>query len=747
MVARAAWFLLFLLLSGCSKHAASVLLPNELPRVTLTAAPSPGDDTKYIVDFDWSAFDPDGSIVRFEWALDPPAQGDTAWTPTRAHGVTLTVSATRPPDPLARPGTTVVSRAPHTFALVAIDDQGGRSPVVARSFTARTVAPESYITTPIPTHVTSAITLPQVEIRWRGVDPDQPLRHPPVVFKYRFVSLSTVSPDTRGIVAPGVLQEYFGKDFANGFAEWDSVPADSARYLASNLTPGTEYLFAVVARDEAGAYEPRFSLDSNVLQFHPTLDRTGPRLEVWNDFFHYAQDAGGVSLAPARIITLEVPEKLVMTFQWSGTPVSGSALSGYRWAVDLPEGDITNETSRSDDSDTRHWSTWALTEVQGTVGPFRGSADSTVSHYLYVEARDQIGFVTLAVVRLNVIAGRFDRDLLLVDDLYGATGDPRLTPYPTEAEQDSFLCAVGAGGTSTPGSFAGFAFDTLDTYYSPIRGKLPLSLLSRYKVVALQLDNSSATFGGVIRPMSTLLSINRPGELNTLAAYARQGGKLFFFGEGTLQAVAFGFFNTPFNPPVLPFGSSPSSPRTYVLRPGCFLYDFLHLRSEVNTAGTQQVQFTRNEQLRGAIPYLPRFRGEASETDRSHDPRIGPTAERNVALWDDLPLLATTTYRGANPDPAQRSINGTWYVSKPLRIIEDDEPALDTLYLVQAREFSGDGRGAFSDGQPNGVFYHGKDNPGIVWLGFPLTYFEPDASRALVRVVLRNLGLTPGHAL
>jgi len=34
-----------------------------------------------------------------------------------------------------------------------------------------------------------------------------------------------------------------------------------------------------------------------------------------------------------------------------------------------------------------------------------------------------------------------------------------------------------------------------------------------------------------------------------------------------------------------------------------------------------------------------------------------------------------------------------------------------------------------------------------VWLGFPLTFFEPDASRAVVRSVLRNLGLTPRRPL
>ena len=39
------------------------------------------------------------------------------------------------------------------------------------------------------------------------------------------------------------------------------------------LTPQTVYYFAIVAFDEAGAFEPRFTLDSNVLQFRPTLGR------------------------------------------------------------------------------------------------------------------------------------------------------------------------------------------------------------------------------------------------------------------------------------------------------------------------------------------------------------------------------------------------------------------------------------------------------------------------------------------
>jgi len=416
---------------------------------------------------------------------------------------------------------------------------------------------------------------------------------------------------------------------------------------------------------------------------------------------------------------------------------------------------------RTDDNDVHHWSNWSQDETRADVGPFNGSQDTTTSHFLYVEAMDQIGFVSLFTLRMRIIVAHFDQPLLVIDDQYGQLASVVSTyPYPTEAEQDTFYDAVGGfpdrlvGGSSRPGAFADFDFDTLDYQFSPYRAGIPLATLGHYRVLAWYTDNFSSgangntVFGSSLQA-DAIRFANTQGRLNTLAAYVAQGGKVFLFGDGIAPSIANGSFSstTSSSVPGIPYSSTPSPAKQYVLKPGCFLYDFIHLQSELNTAGTANIAFTKIEQLQGAIPYLPEFAGPATATDRSHDPRIGPSAARTAARWEGLPRLTLAAYRGANADPTLRSINQTWYVSKPLFVTEGQGAAtvsvLDTLYLLQARDYSLDGGGATSDGKPNAIDYHGIANGEIVWMGFPLYFFEVDQARQAVDVVLRNLGVAP----
>jgi len=748
--------LLVFALAGCGHSPASVALPNLLPEVQLTAAPRPGGTSTFVVSLSWSAFDADGQIQRFIYAVDPPVVGDTAWTATVEHQLSLTLPATVPPDPLSPQGVRIVARDMHTFVIRAVDNQGGRSPVVARSFTATTVAPETVIDAPSPTKQLAVSTLPTVNIRWHGVDPDGVTRTTPVLYKYKLVPSTDVQPAENNVANPGLVQDFFGKDRENGFADWDSTGSDEASFLAQNLTPGRTYLFAVVARDEAGAYEPRFILAANALYFRPTLQSLGPRITLFSQFYSRTQSTGGIITDPSKIPTIEIPQNTALAFQWSATTQSGSGISGYRWAVDIEGGDITNERSRSDDSDVHHWSTWSLGETHATVGPFVGNPDTTVQHFLYVEARDQVGFLSLFTLRLQVIAPQLDRPLLVIDDMQATQGTSLSGPYPFEAEQDTFHFAVGGvpdrlvGGTSQPGAFAGFPYDTLDYRFFG-RAGVPLSLLGHYRVVAWYTDNTSSS-GIADNPLggnkfsSALRYANVEGHLNTLAVYLRQGGRAFLFGDGVAPSVANGFWfvSNNFGVPFIPYVSTPQPARQYVLRPGCFLYDYLHLRSELNTAGTVSTQFTRNEQIKGAIPYLPEFAGPASDADRTHDPRIGPAAGRNVPLWEGLPRFTMANYRGAPADPLQRSINLTWYISKPLRVIENGESVMDTLYLLQARGYTGNGGNASaSDAMPNAIYYHGSEHGPVVWFGFPMYFFERDQARQAVATVLRVLGVEP----
>ncbi len=746
--------------NGCgARGPASALVPNLLPTVELTGAPQADSTTYFTVQFHWAAFDPDGQVVGFVYAVDPPVAGDTAWTATVAHDLTLRLPAETPPNPLNPPGQYVIGTNAHTFVLRAIDNEGGESPTVSRSFTARTVAPETAIREPVPNRQIPVNTLNQLIITWSGVDPDGATRKTPVVYKYRLVPARAIDPEFRVMPGPAAVQAFFGKDAANGFAGWDSTTTTPGAFQATGLTAGTVYVFAVAARDEAGAWEPRFRLDANVLAFRPGFANLGPAITVSNQFFTQTQRAGGVSLNPARIADMECPAGVVLHCHWSARPTQGTNLAAFRWAIDLPDGDVADETPRHDDSDVRHWSNWALSETSADAGPFAGSADSTLTHFLYVEARDQIGFVSLFTLRIRIIVARLDRSLLVVDDMYGQLNSVSSGfPYPTKAEQDTFHFAVGgfpdrmAGGISRPGAFSAFDFDTLDYRFFGQSG-IPLSVLGRYRVVAWYTDNFSSGAGGGINPTTggqpnALRYINTTGHLNSLAAYVAQGGKAFLFGDGIARSIANGFAESGVQAtgPAIPYSSSPAVPRSQVLVPGCFLYDFMHLDSELNTAGTA-TPITRPERLFGAIPYLPEFAGLASQTDRSHDPRIGPSAARGAARWEGLPRFTIASYRGAPIDPAERDINQTWYVSKPLVATEGVGDAavsiVDTLYLLQARDYSLDGAGALSDGCPNGLDIHPSESGEIVWFGFPLYDFELDQARQAVTTVLRALGVQP----
>ncbi len=732
-----------LLLPGCGSDPGGTALPNLRPEVRLTAAPRPLSETNYQVALSWSGYDPDGRIERFEYALDPAPDADTAWIATTAFTLDLALPSTSPSSPVPPAGTVAYSRDAHTFVLRAIDGIGDASPRVSRSFTSRTVSPEAFITAPIPNRQQPTSTRTSVTVRWRGIDSDAIDGAGPVGYRIRLVLATAVRPVQPELVTAAQIQEYFAREALAGFVGWETWDAATVARAYEGLSVDALHLFAVVAVDGAGATTQRFLRDANVLLFRPQLRNLGPRITLANEFFSRTQTTGGISLDPSRIPTIEVPEGVRVGFRWSALANTGSTITGYRWALDLAGGDITDETPRADDFDINRWSTWSISETSAGVGPFAGSADTTRTHFMYVEARDDLGFVSLFTLRMNVIRPTFENPLLVIDDMDGTLSYSPANPYPTEAEQDTFHFAVGGvpdrllGGTTVPGAFAGLPYDTLD-WRSARLTDITLERLGRYRVVAWYADNRASGQN------NALVQINTSGRLNTLAAYLRQGGKLFLFGEGAPACIGNGFLPPA---PFIPYSSSPANARQYVLRQGNFLHDYLHLRSEMNTAGTASISFTRLEQLRGAIPYLPPFRGPASDTDRAHDPRIGPGAERTALRWSALPHLTLDTFRGANPDVNQRSINQTWYVSKPNVITEGTGAAqravLDTLYLLQARDYSGAGPGALSDGMPNAIHYYGSEHGEVVWFGFPLHSFHRDEARAAVHAVMRVLGVDP----
>jgi hypothetical protein len=772
-------------LAGCGKSATGLLVAPKRPQVELTFAPIEGDSVSYSVRINWSGSDSDGQVVGFQYAVDPPASpspgNDTVWVDTRTSEVSLLFQSRTPRRPLAPPGFLVPSSDYHTFVIRAIDNEGLRSEPKYQSFTSFTIAPSTRITVPNGTALLSIRTTPSVTMEWVGEDPDGTQR--PVKYKFKLASAADLNPSDPGSITAGLVQQYFEADAVNYFATWDSVSGDTTSRFFEGLTPGTRYFFAIVAFDEAGAYEPRFNRDSNVLDFTPTLDKLGPKIRVFNEFFSREQVVGGVSLAESRIVKLQFPANASLVFNWSADPPQqGALITGYRWAVDIAGQDITNETPREDDNDFSHWSVWSLNETSARVGPFFATPESSSTHYFYLEARDNLGFVSLFTIRLTIVKPSFANPLLVIDDLYGPptngiAGNPppyniRLAgAYPLEAEADTFYYARGGfpdslyirsstnlNAVSLPGVFADYGPDTLDYRFYPIDG-IDLQKLSEYRVVCWYTDGQSAARNGSkfgsVSPQTAIRAINSTSRLNTLAVYLRQGGSAWLFGEGTTTSIANGYWSRFGTVPRLPYTSG-EDPRQNVLFPGNFLWDFVHMRSELNTAGASTFIAT---QLVSCIPYLPQYAGPASTTDRTHDPRIDPrpgagaerTGRNDGPLhpgWANLPQLTIFPYRGAIAAPG---INGTYVIKQPLQITGPGPafiPTMDTLYLFQAREYDPNHiyEPNAGDGYPNAVHYYGTDNgprSQLVWFGFPLHYFDRDQVKVVVAEVMKNLGVAP----
>ncbi len=653
-----------------------------------------------------------------------------------------------------------------TVTLRLLDEQGTEVTSRRYEFTDSNVLPASTILSPRPNNQQPVSTPPSFTVRWIGNDPDGLTSPRPVGYVTRVVRAGEIQPENPNGVSPGVLAEFFTTDRATNPAAWTvHGPADTLRTLLDLPLNAVHYI-AVLAQDEAGGEEAQYSLTSNVLQFRPTLNFIGPRITLFNELFYRTKNTA--SLDPTPLVTISLRPEDATTLNWTAQPPTGRVVNGFRWAVDIA--DIADETPRTGPDDLSHWSEWSNEVVAAQVGPFPDDAGTIGKHLAYVMVRDDLGGQSLATIQVDVFGHEPGADLLVLDDMYGTpteldAGQPPggnirvVGNYPMEAEQDSFHVAVGGfpdqfrirsgtpGAISTPGIFSGFAADTLDYRFWPGNG-YPSPF--KYRVVAWYTDTASSfrsgdKFGSA-NPATAIRTINSVNRVNTLTQYVQQGGKLWIFGEGMTPAIAYGWFSRYGTPPAPPFTSG-ADPRRNVLYPGNFLYDFCMLRSELSQAGSSNTTTTLAQQMRSAIPYLPEFRGPATQDDRSHDPRIGPGAERTALRWSGLPRLTLANYRGASIDPGARSIPLTWVISKPLAVVENGESVLDTLYLNQARTY--DPTGVMiprSDGFPNAVHYHGANHGEIVWFGFPLYFFESAQGREVVRVTMRALGIEPQAA-
>lgn len=751
---------LALLSLGCTTDDLHLLLIQQRPTVVLTAAPIGVADTAwYAYDIQWSGNDPDGSVERFEYAIDPPTlpDADTVWiSTTRSHELFHFRSTEARWDPVHG----WRSNGFHTFAIRAIDNAGAFSAVVARAFYSYTIAPTVHITSPVPSKFLARTVPPVARIEWEGADDDGTGSRLPVQYKYRLM----VASDSRdeyllALVDPDSLRRYHA---ARNFAGWDSVGRDTtwATPLAQRLG---NCVFVVIAIDEAGAYSPAFSAEGNMLLLvvddSPTL---GPVFTIWNEFFNFTYPSGGYDSDPRSWINLEVPSTRPVTFHWLASTGPGAAIAGYRWRLD---GNIADETPRSnEETDWWHWSRSDPATTGCTIGPFPGE-----EHFLYVEAVDTWGLRSLAIAHFQAVATTGEKELLVVDDTrlppdqftvpsrvprtYGNMG------WPAAAELDTFLFAQGGfpwrgpqgvDGSlplSKPGLFAGYSYDTLGTrqgFEVPSAG-VPLSLLGRYRHVLWLTDivGVSTSFGpdGRIDPISTLRWMSAPGRMNTLAAYIASGGEVWLAGgtAATATLLPYNATGSRNNDQQYGPGHAVYSASVGELAPGRVMWDAAHWRSEFVASRPVTTPIRSNAAVGGWSHPSWNHAGTVTAPDYTQLP--AQLRRRALALGDSLPPTRTNAavYYSTAINPAVE------YLTQPNLIFEDVDPdpaTVDTRSVLDTlMELHGGALATNYTGQrPVAMtYYHGFENPPFVFSGFDLWTWSRQDAAALVDFVLHEI--------
>jgi len=706
--------LALLAFGACGKVAPLVSLPNQPPTVTLTSAPAPGSTIgNYSYDIRWAGRDADGHIDHFLFTVDPPVRSgtDTAWTPTTLNRRVFVFSADSLPS-----DSSLYAHRFHTVVVKAVDDRGAMSAPAWISFTATTVLPTLKVTSPQASKLLLPTVAPDFHVSWLADDPDGRSSRAPAAIKFKLFGESSV---------PGILDIQLNPDtllklFEPQFAGWDSLPGSSTGVDVRGLQAGRTYMLAVVALDEAGAVSAPFTLDSNILTFSTSAAaQVGPVLTITSPYFTLTYGAGGFLSSPSQYFHVEVPAGLETVLDWSGAPPAGSFITGYRWAVDIAS--LTDETPRTDEAaDLKHWSQWHL-DTQARLPAVHPELESR-THTFYLEARDNSDGLSLLVVVYTAITASMERDLLIVDDTRftrdvksgGCVQAPR-GPWPMAAELDTFLFARGgkpwkcypAGTFSTPGVFAGYAYDSLVTY--GLGTNLTLAKLNHYRHIVWMVNGDFVLTNDVNLQYPMLRLLSAPGANTPLPVWLALGGKLWVMGGGVATATQIDWEGKlgPHNVYSSELGE---------LTPARFMYQFPHWQSEITEDRTNRVVLS--PRAVGGWPGAPDYS------------LLPPQLEEKSVDTDPM------APNRSNPADFYRTNCIAEYLTKPNQIIEQDpvtgatSSALDTLYETQG--------GVAGSGRPVMTLYHGAGSTAVVFSGFPAWYFKRVQGIAVIDWVLQT---------
>jgi hypothetical protein len=519
------WVSSLLLFGGCaSEHVQGTNLP---PTVRITSGPVEGDTTLYSVRMSWSGEDPDGSIARFEYAIDPAGafseeeianggpgivsqvlhgqNGDPDTTRVTKNGVasfdwihtTETSHRFEFSTPSAESVLTGSGKVPtgrflgmHAVYVRAVDNAGAVSAPDKAAFTAETIAPTSHIVRPALQEEILDMG-PRMTLDWTGVDPDgTPQR--PTGYQMKLLRLDTLSPPIPILQAtPAVL-------LADP-TPWVSIAPPDTPLVIPLHTPAA-YILGVRAVDVAGAVEPFLDLGRNVFKFQAFLSGGKPEVTL--------QTAAGTFAFRGTAAPIEADFVAGLNLAVQVTCLAeqyGETCDGWRWGIDLVDLDSPEG-----------WSDWTTaSNLPETRFPAPGF------HVFYLEARDAAGNTTQCKLILNILDAPFDREVLLVDDSFDNVA-------PTDAQNDAFWQDLIADYVAHS-DLSLEQFFNFSAYGAEDRGTLmpqvpSLEELLRYKLVIW--DSGPGGYNGDSALIRAALLLSP-----RLSVYLQAGGKVWLEGR------------------------------------------------------------------------------------------------------------------------------------------------------------------------------------------------------------------------
>jgi len=526
-------------LGGCTNSGGGDLKPNLPPSVWLSSAPPEGTTDKYTIHLYWGGWDPDGEIAYYEYAItdnqtgtfDPQDTTSTAdfhpWHRVVANDSVFTFSA----DVLAEPSTTSLVaefRRSHTFFVRAVDEQGlpSREPAY-RSFTARTLSPEVSIQVPKRNGLNPALVPSITTFRWTAQDYVDNLLSPqdpdsvqwalvPADIGYsQTIDWLRTSPDAESAWKPWVSYK---------------APQDAGKFWTTNPLDLGPYVFAVRAKDEAGAVTPVLDEIYNVRRVRVSRRSSGPTLKVSNQYMGTVN----TTICNSPLIIIDLPAGVPMQFSWEASADAyGGIVSGYRYGWDI-----------ADLSDPEQWETdytpFLTTRVTSPARTFYFG-----THSFAVEVVDNSGFCSRSEIKINIVQFTLQKNLILFDDFFadnntsaGWNGSGKGI-LPNDAEHDAFWVDMLS-------NLAGFDpdADVMEVFQGSL---VPLTRVADYKSIIWNVFSDKGAISNAdlpklyefiqYRPKNPTTTVSGKREPNLLALFMAAGGHVFLNGLQPLSNV------------------------------------------------------------------------------------------------------------------------------------------------------------------------------------------------------------------